>query len=290
MCSTLCTADVDAALGADERFDVVTLFNVLDRCDQPVSLLRSLRARLRDGRSRLVLAVPLPLRPAVESGSEVCRALSLPLSPSNPPPPSPPLPPAHPPAHPPAYPPCSGSSPASTWRRGPATASSTGSSHSSTSCATSSRPRACRCVPSRAFRTYPRATSRTPTTCSTTASSSCPVTTTSQTPSSPQPPSLPGPRPRAALPTGRAHSTTLSPRPLPRPRPRLRALARREVAKARCRSTKFAVFCDLSIGSSPISAYILCGFRPARSPATPTHLAPRASGSTRSCWTLGWSG
>lgn len=47
-----------------ERYDVVSLLNVLDRCDRPLSLLAAARAALRPG-GRLVLALVLPYRPFV---------------------------------------------------------------------------------------------------------------------------------------------------------------------------------------------------------------------------------
>lgn len=48
-------------------YDVITLLNVLDRCDHPLSLLASLRAALKDG-GRLVIALVLPYRPFVYDG------------------------------------------------------------------------------------------------------------------------------------------------------------------------------------------------------------------------------
>jgi SAM-dependent methyltransferase len=54
-----------AALPGSRRFDAILCLNVLDRCAYPRSLLQHLRAALAtDG--RLVLAVPLPLRPHVQ--------------------------------------------------------------------------------------------------------------------------------------------------------------------------------------------------------------------------------
>jgi len=54
-----------------QRFDVVTCFNVLDRCSKPLSLLRSIRKMLtKTGRGLLILAVVFPFEPYVESGTE----------------------------------------------------------------------------------------------------------------------------------------------------------------------------------------------------------------------------
>jgi SAM-dependent methyltransferase len=50
-----------------ERFDVVTCFNVIDRCSHPRTLLKHARGALVDG-GRLALSVPLPLRPHVHVG------------------------------------------------------------------------------------------------------------------------------------------------------------------------------------------------------------------------------
>eukprot|EP00808_Paulinella_micropora_P003570 g82576.t1 len=61
------TADVKT-VPRGEGFDVICLLNVLDRCDRPLTLLRDLRKLLRNQDSQLLLAVPLPLRPAVEHG------------------------------------------------------------------------------------------------------------------------------------------------------------------------------------------------------------------------------
>lgn len=55
-------------MAVDDVFDVVTCLNVLDRCLLPLTLLKQLRARLRDDSSRLLLAVPLPLNPSAEVG------------------------------------------------------------------------------------------------------------------------------------------------------------------------------------------------------------------------------
>ena len=51
-------------------FNVITCFNVLDRADKPVSLLKSLQPLLKPG-GRLVLAVVLPFCPYVASGSQI---------------------------------------------------------------------------------------------------------------------------------------------------------------------------------------------------------------------------
>lgn len=50
-------------------FSVIALMNVLDRCDEPLTLLTSLRSLLAPGTGRLLLAVVLPFRPFVEVGA-----------------------------------------------------------------------------------------------------------------------------------------------------------------------------------------------------------------------------
>ena len=57
-----------AAVGA-EPFDVVSLLNVLDRCDKPKTLLREIRPLLRRPGGQLLVAVVLPFCPFVEDGS-----------------------------------------------------------------------------------------------------------------------------------------------------------------------------------------------------------------------------
>lgn len=58
----------DIAAGLDgARYDAVSLLNVLDRCDRPLSLLATARAALRPG-GLLLLALVLPYRPFVFEG------------------------------------------------------------------------------------------------------------------------------------------------------------------------------------------------------------------------------
>jgi SAM-dependent methyltransferase len=59
----LATTDVPGA-----PYDVVSLLNVLDRCDRPLSLLAKLRTALRP-EGRLVVALVLPYRPFVYDGA-----------------------------------------------------------------------------------------------------------------------------------------------------------------------------------------------------------------------------
>lgn len=58
--------DVAAGLGG-RTFDAVSLLNVLDRCDKPLSLLGEARTSLREG-GLLIIALVLPYRPFVYEG------------------------------------------------------------------------------------------------------------------------------------------------------------------------------------------------------------------------------
>ncbi len=51
----------------DAPWDVISLLNVLDRCDRPLTLLGNLRSALSDG-GRLVLTLVLPYKPFVYEG------------------------------------------------------------------------------------------------------------------------------------------------------------------------------------------------------------------------------
>ena len=67
------TGDLDSGIPLSrdfEGFDVISCFNVIDRCATPITLLKQIKARLRDHNSRLILATPLPLNPSVENGKQ----------------------------------------------------------------------------------------------------------------------------------------------------------------------------------------------------------------------------
>jgi len=51
------------------QFDVISLLNVLDRCDKPLTLLHQIKSLLKPDTGLLFLAVVLPFRPFVESGT-----------------------------------------------------------------------------------------------------------------------------------------------------------------------------------------------------------------------------
>lgn len=51
-------------------YDVISCLNLLDRCDKPISLLENIRKSLNPKQGRLIVAVVLPFRPFVESGTD----------------------------------------------------------------------------------------------------------------------------------------------------------------------------------------------------------------------------
>lgn len=57
------------SLPKELTYDNIALLNLIDRCDCPISLLKDLHQRLTP-QGRLIIAVPLPLRPAVERGNQ----------------------------------------------------------------------------------------------------------------------------------------------------------------------------------------------------------------------------
>lgn len=61
-------------LGIDEwhqnglKYDVISCLNLLDRCENPLLLLRDIQRSLVPHTGRLILAVVLPFQPFVEVG------------------------------------------------------------------------------------------------------------------------------------------------------------------------------------------------------------------------------
>ena len=55
------------------QYDVINCSNLLDRCDQPLTLLKDIRSVLEPTRGRVILALVLPFHPYVENGK--CRLL-----------------------------------------------------------------------------------------------------------------------------------------------------------------------------------------------------------------------
>ena len=50
-------------------YDIISCLNLLDRCDQPLSILRHIHSQLRPG-GLLVLALVMPFQPFVEMGKK----------------------------------------------------------------------------------------------------------------------------------------------------------------------------------------------------------------------------
>lgn len=48
------------------QYDIISCLNLLDRCDEPLELLRDIKKALVPGTGRLILAVVLPFQPYVE--------------------------------------------------------------------------------------------------------------------------------------------------------------------------------------------------------------------------------
>ena len=51
------------------KFDVISCLNLLDRCDQPGSLLHQIKDALVSDTGRFIVATVLPFKPYVESGN-----------------------------------------------------------------------------------------------------------------------------------------------------------------------------------------------------------------------------
>ncbi|XP_045850058.1 protein-L-histidine N-pros-methyltransferase isoform X2 [Meles meles] len=52
------------------QYDVISCLNLLDRCDQPLTLLKDIRSVLEPTRGRVILALVLPFHPYVENGGK----------------------------------------------------------------------------------------------------------------------------------------------------------------------------------------------------------------------------
>ncbi|XP_009975484.1 PREDICTED: methyltransferase-like protein 9 [Tauraco erythrolophus] len=52
------------------QYDVISCLNLLDRCDQPLTVLKDIRSVLEPTRGRVILALVLPFHPYVENGGK----------------------------------------------------------------------------------------------------------------------------------------------------------------------------------------------------------------------------
>lgn len=75
--------DFSRVLGINEwqntgfQYDVISCLNLLDRCDQPLTLLQDIRSVLEPTRGRVILALVLPFHPYVENGERAQAASDL---------------------------------------------------------------------------------------------------------------------------------------------------------------------------------------------------------------------
>uniref|UniRef100_A0A3Q0T7L1 Methyltransferase 9, His-X-His N1-histidine n=1 Tax=Amphilophus citrinellus TaxID=61819 RepID=A0A3Q0T7L1_AMPCI len=60
--------DIDVWQETGFQYDVISCLNLLDRCDDPLSLLRDIRRALVPGTGRLIVAVVIPFQPWLEIG------------------------------------------------------------------------------------------------------------------------------------------------------------------------------------------------------------------------------
>jgi len=67
------TADIKTGVPHDGGYDVVSLFNVIDRCNFPRQLLMDVKPFLKSINSRVIVATPLPLNAWVEVGTKWVR-------------------------------------------------------------------------------------------------------------------------------------------------------------------------------------------------------------------------
>lgn len=63
--------EIDEWQATEFQFDLISCLNLLDRCDEPLELLKDIKKSLVPGSGRLILAVVLPFYPYVETGELV---------------------------------------------------------------------------------------------------------------------------------------------------------------------------------------------------------------------------
>ena len=57
-------------LPLNHTYDIITIFNVFDRCNKPIDLLLSISKRLKSNDSLCIITIPLPLSPSYEDGKK----------------------------------------------------------------------------------------------------------------------------------------------------------------------------------------------------------------------------
>ncbi|XP_039599022.1 methyltransferase-like protein 9, partial [Polypterus senegalus] len=60
--------EIDEWQKAGFKYDVISCLNLLDRCEQPITLLNDIRRALEPTRGRVILATVLPFHASVEEG------------------------------------------------------------------------------------------------------------------------------------------------------------------------------------------------------------------------------
>ncbi|KAL2078006.1 hypothetical protein ACEWY4_025691 [Coilia grayii] len=65
--------EIDEWQKTDFQYDVISCLNLLDRCDQPLDLLRDIKLSLVPGSGRVILAAVLPFQPYIEIGGRWVR-------------------------------------------------------------------------------------------------------------------------------------------------------------------------------------------------------------------------
>lgn len=63
--------EIDEWQKTDFQYDVISCLNLLDRCDEPLQLLRDIKKALVPLTGRLILAVVLPFQPYVEISKNI---------------------------------------------------------------------------------------------------------------------------------------------------------------------------------------------------------------------------
>lgn len=60
--------EIDEWQNSGFQYDVISCLNLLDRCDQPLDLLRDIKQALVPGSGRVILAAVVPFQPWIEIG------------------------------------------------------------------------------------------------------------------------------------------------------------------------------------------------------------------------------
>ena len=58
---------VDSWNKGNISYDVISMLNLLDRCDLPLTLLRNIKVKVKPDSGRIIIALVLPFKPFVEN-------------------------------------------------------------------------------------------------------------------------------------------------------------------------------------------------------------------------------